>query len=318
MSVPRLPALVGLALSLAACLRPMPEAPVMMGDLGQPPPPMGPPPSLTPVGASEGLAAPPSDALSGTAALGTMVASPPAAPAAVPKVLPTRPEASPPPRRSIAALDEDYRRPLGPLQLSSSTSAMRYAALSASECKKLVTERRLPVEFEAKAWSNVALAARITGPLSGVKVVTARAPSKFGVVDCRLALALDEMARLLHGHGVAEVRIGNTYRPGAKLGTGKHSQHAHALAADVSAFVRVDGTVVPVTDNWGAAIGDTPCGENADMTSPDERRLFLRNAVCALAREGVFHHILTPSANADHLDHFHFDIARESKNRFVR
>ena len=61
--------------------------------------------------------------------------------------------------------------------------------------------------------------------------------------------------------------------------------------------------------------GHSVQAEKTIITSTRNPRIV---AARKLAREGVFHHILTPSANADHLDHFHFDIARESKNRFVR
>ena len=86
----------------------------------------------------------------------------------------------------------------------------------------------------------------------------------------------------------------------------------------MTAFVDDDGMVIPVEGNWGADIGDRPCGPHASMKTKDDKAHLMRNAVCDLSRRGVFHHILTPSANAAHRNHFHFDIERNAKNRWIR
>jgi hypothetical protein len=39
----------------------------------------------------------------------------------------------------------------------------------------------------------------------------------------------------------------------------------------------------------------------------------LRNIVCAIARTGFFHHMLTPNYNQAHENHLHFDIKRDEK-----
>jgi hypothetical protein len=166
---------------------------------------------------------------------------------------------------------------------------------------------------------NVATAVRLTGSLRGIRFVTARAPSPFGILDCRLVLALDDMAGIMARFGVTEVHIGSMHRPSAIIrGTRKRSQHAHGLAADISAVKRHDGRLITVEGHWGADIGDPPCGPNAPMKTGDGDTLFMRDMVCAIARENVFHHMLTPSANRDHLNHYHFDIQRDRRNGWVK
>lgn len=235
----------------------------------------------------------------------------PAAPAVPTPIAPAEPPHGP--------IPEGFRQPVPGRALPSNAPAMRYAELRGSACRAMVKQRGLPVHFEAKAVTHVATAVRITGSMHGVRIVTAPAPSPFGILDCRLALALDDMAEVMARFGVTEVRIGSMHRPNARIrGTGKTSQHSHGLAADISAVRRNDGHFVAVKDNWGAKIGDTPCGPSAPMTTGSADALFMRDMVCAIARAQVFHHMLTPSANADHLDHFHFDIQRDARGGWVR
>jgi hypothetical protein len=193
------------------------------------------------------------------------------------------------------------------------------ANLSAWACRRRLAELGPAVQVDKRGYAHVALPVRIRGPLRGVRIRTAPASSVYGVLDCRLALAFDAMARVLSEHGVAEVRIGTIYRPGATIrGRRVRSQHAYALAADVVALVRADGRVVPVEGSWGAQVGETACGPTAVLAEDAEDVVFLRNAICALARQGVFHHILTPSADTPHDDHIHLDVQRGAKNRWIR
>ena len=75
-------------------------------------------------------------------------------------------------------------------------------------------------------------------------------------------------------------------------GSGKLSEHAHANAIDVSAFVLADGRRITVENNWKsgrremqflAAIHDSACKR--------------------------FGTVLSPNYNAAHRDHFHLDMS---------
>jgi hypothetical protein len=155
---------------------------------------------------------------------------------------------------------------------------------------------------------------RLAGTLHGVRFVTAPAPSAYGIVDCRLVLALDELASVLATFDVTTIRVDNLYRPRAKLpGSPKRSQHAYGLAADITSFTLADGRTLSVEDDWHATIGEKACGPDAVMNEPNEESIALRNMVCEIARRGIFHHMLTPGFNAAHRTHFHFDIQRGEK-----
>src|SRR5690606_38940171 len=128
--------------------------------------------------------------------------------------------------------------------------AMKHANLSPSACRTLAAQRKLPVKRDGRPTPGVATAFRFTGPLNGVRLLTAGWKSPFGVVDCRLALTLAVMAELLAAHGVSEVHMGTIYRRNSKLRSKKLSQHAHALAADIVAFKLVDGRLLRIEEDF--------------------------------------------------------------------
>jgi hypothetical protein len=73
------------------------------------------------------------------------------------------------------------------------------------------------------------------------------------------------------------------------------SEHGHANALDVSAFVLDNGTVVTVKGGWWGALAE---------------RNFLRavhDGACS-----VFTTVLGPAYDANHRDHFHLDLARHN------
>ena len=210
-----------------------------------------------------------------------------------------------------------FQTPLPPRELARDAPAQRAANLTPSACLAELKKRKLPVERDRGAASGVAAPVRITGPLGGVRFVAPGKKSVYGKLDCRLALVLDELATVLERHGVVSVRVDNLYRPKAHLpGKRTSSQHRYGLAADITAFERADGSVLSVETEWHGEIGTDPCGPDARLVEPTPTAIALRDLVCDIARSGSFHHLLTPSYNAAHRDHVHFDIKRGEK-RFI-
>ncbi len=202
--------------------------------------------------------------------------------------------------------------------LDKSSRAVVYAELDVRGCKAELKKRDLPVAPVKTAVRGVINGVRVTGPMNGVRVVAPGPPTKFGVLDCRLALALDDLTKLLGKHEVVALRIDNFYRQNARLaGRRKPSQHAYGLAIDLTNLTLASGKVLE-TSMWGAEIGDVPCGPAAVMKAPTADAITLRNLICAVGRTGLFHTILTPSFNAAHQSHFHLDIKRESSFVSVR
>jgi len=106
-------------------------------------------------------------------------------------------------------------------------------------------------------------------------------------------------ARYHFGVPVAELKVAASYScramnhvPGARL-----SEHGHANAVDISAFVLADGRVVQVKSGWWGAMAE---------------RTFLRavhGGACS-----IFTTVLGPSYDANHRDHFHLDLARHGRD----
>jgi len=86
------------------------------------------------------------------------------------------------------------------------------------------------------------------------------------------------------------------------------NQHAKGLAIDIGAFVKKDGTRLDVKMDWQAAIGTPPCGAGSAPRVATAAAEELRAIVCEVRAAGLFNVMLTPNANAEHRDHFHFDL----------
>ncbi len=90
---------------------------------------------------------------------------------------------------------------------------------------------------------------------------------------------------------VIKVESMGTYSCRNIAGTGRLSEHAHANAVDISAFVLADGRRVSVKDWW---------------FSDGEAAQFLRAVRDAGCRRFVT--VLSPDYNVAHHDHLHFDL----------
>ena len=242
--------------------------------------------------------------------------------AEAPPRLPPRPLPSPaPPVVEVVAPEPPppppFREPLPDDEIPESAS--RVSGLSPAACRRELVARALPIEPSKRFAGGVATPMVITGPMHGVRFVAPRPPAPYGILDCRLALALEELAALLASHGVAALRIDSMYRPNAKLSRRrKLSQHAYGLAIDILAIELRDGRVLSVERDWHAPLPSVACGPDAVMTEPNEEAIALRNIACAVARSGIFHHLITPSEDAAHRTHFHFDIKRPEAGRLSR
>lgn len=258
----------------------------------------------TPPATSAPLSAPPPDARP-AAAPAEAIASAQAEGTDAPDAPDADSEPAPPP----APVTHPFHAPL-PDRRAPNAPAMRNAQLAPDACRKEVARRKLPVARDNKPTPGVATAFRLKGKLGGVQIQTGSSTTPYGVLDCRLLLTLDDLAPLLARHDVTALRIDNAYRPHSKLGRRKPSQHAHALAIDVTTFSLSDGRVLHVERDWKADIGDPVCGPSAVMHEPSDESVRLRNLVCDIVAAGLFHHVLTPSYDAAHRDHLHLDIKR--------
>lgn len=141
--------------------------------------------------------------------------------------------------------------------------------------------------------------------IDAVKLMDIGTPTaNLGAMTCPLAAsfaawaryAVRPAARLYLGTEVVKIETFGTYACRDVRGTGgtiagKLSEHAHANAVDVSAFVLADGRRVSVLKDWHAG------GATAKFLHR------IHDSACKR-----FATVLSPDYNAAHHDHFHLDM----------
>jgi hypothetical protein len=191
--------------------------------------------------------------------------------------------------------------------------ALRYARLDRVSCENELERRAIPFSRVDGA-RGVLAPVRLRGALHGVTFRTAlpearRASSPWEIVDCRLALALDDFAAQLATHDVTQVIHFSVYRPPVVTWPeGKiASRHPGALAIDAGTFVKRDGTRLEVERDFHGHIGATTCtGSGPHPATPEA--LELRRIVCDAADARLFNVALTPDYNWPHRNHFHLEV----------
>ncbi len=124
--------------------------------------------------------------------------------------------------------------------------------------------------------------------------------TNLGPVKCELAskfaawteYAVKRAARQYLGSDLKRIETMGSYSCRNIAGSGKLSEHAHANAIDVSAFVLADGRRITVENNWKSG----------------RREMQFLTAIhdSACKRFGT---VLSPNYNAAHRDHFHLDMS---------
>lgn len=130
--------------------------------------------------------------------------------------------------------------------------------------------------------------------------------ANLGAVRCQLAqkftgwaqFGVARAAEQILGSKLIRIETFGSYSCRTIAGSGKLSEHAHANAIDVSAFVFADGRRISVKQGWNGS---------------REEREFLRVVRSSACKR--FGTVLSPDYNSAHHDHFHFDM---SGNNFCR
>jgi hypothetical protein len=194
--------------------------------------------------------------------------------------------------------------------------AVRYADMSKQRCLAELALRGIP--HRAASPQELGRARRVdapvhlTGPIREVDFEMAH-PSAKGeapLLDCRLLLALDDLATVAGDRGIRAVRYNSILRKGWGK---KGHRHPAGVAIDVVGFVKRDGEVLDVLADFGGnGIGSKTCGEGAAVPPPGKPQE-LRELVCALHRESVFNLILSPHYDRRHDNHLHLEVRRGIK-----
>jgi hypothetical protein len=195
-----------------------------------------------------------------------------------------------------------------------SSPAPGYAALDRDGCEAELQNRH--VEFSrGEDTPGVRAPIRLKGPLHGVSIHSTLAPaarprSRSDLVDCRLALSLDDFAASLSERGIVEVLTLSAYRTRAEWGcTPKYDgeQHCAALAVDVGSFRRRDGSVLNVERDFHGRIGTLTCRADTRATPDTPSAKELWDIACGAAGKN-FLVVLTPNWNTEHKNHLHLEL----------
>lgn len=139
---------------------------------------------------------------------------------------------------------------------------------------------------------GVATPVEIRGALGGVEYwVVGTSPLQ---MDCRLALTLTRVGKVLTRHGVSRIRFSGAYVY-KTAPSGRLSHHAHGLAIDLHEF-SVRGASLSV---------DRAFSRNAGCQG---RIPTLNRLACDLRATSYFDEFLTPDYNAAHRDHLHVSV----------
>lgn len=193
--------------------------------------------------------------------------------------------------------------------------AYQYAATSPADCLKELDRRGFPYR-RIEATKQVDTPLRLTGPVRGVDLkLTARAEkdpdptSSAAILDCRLALAIDDMAVVLARHDIVKAEYLSMYRTRGVGFVKPGKRHPAGLAIDLATVTRRDGKTFSVYADWHGRVGSKTCGEGAAKpTKETEGAALLREIVCELADKGSFNLLLTPHYDWGHKDHFHMEV----------
>ncbi|HVY44702.1 MAG TPA: extensin family protein, partial [Minicystis sp.] len=139
----------------------------------------------------------------------------------------------------------------------------------------------------------------------------------YDVFDCRLALALDDFAKVLSRHDIDEVRMFSAWRPdrGARADHAPETRHPGGLAMDAARFGKrlapgeTERRWLDVEKDFHGAIGAPVCGAGAAPPSPatPEARE-LRSIACEAVDLHLFTVVLTPNYNRAHRNHLHLEV----------
>ena len=199
-----------------------------------------------------------------------------------------------------------------PEETAAETPASRYANLTNRQAYAEVQRRGIPYRRVTEA-PGVRAPIRLTGPLHGVTIHSSlpeaeRADSPYEILDARLALALDDLCRILAVHDVVEVVHFTMYRPGGVSPKAQDlTRHPAGLAIDLGAIKKSNGEWLSVGIHWAEQIGAKTCGEGARKLKPRRGRELV-SILCEAADQRLFHYMLSPHFNEAHHDHFHLEI----------
>lgn len=170
---------------------------------------------------------------------------------------------------------------------------------AAAACLAELDRREL--SYRRIARRGITIPVEITGPLGGVEYTYHEAL----VIDCSLAVSLDEVGRYLRDLGISTMTVASAHSRRNVRGTNRPSKHSFGLAVDIPALSGPALGTLRLDRDYEQGLGDDVDCVGAPLTAGGE---LLKIAQCQLARSGLFYLVLSPDYDDAHYDHFHLEV----------
>jgi len=157
------------------------------------------------------------------------------------------------------------------------------------------------IGFKKTKRPGIQNAIEVAGALGGVDI-TGDEPL---VIDCSLAVSLDEAGRYMRALGIDKATFASAYSRRNVRGTNHPSKHSYGLAIDVSGFTGPDLGTLRVAKDYEQGLGDAVDCVGTPIT---QGGAVLKILQCQLVRSGLFHLVLSPDYDDAHHDHFHLEV----------
>lgn len=177
-------------------------------------------------------------------------------------------------------------------------------------CTAALTARK--IAWKPASRPGIAHAVEITGPLGGVALSSPSGPL---VIDCSLAVSLDEAGRYLRDAGIDAATFSSAYSRRKVRGTDRPSKHSFGLAIDVQVFRGPVLGTLHVDRDYEQGLGDAVDCLGRPLT---EGGAVLKLLQCQLVRSGLFQLVLSPDFDDAHHDHFHLQVKPWAERAAVR
>ena len=157
------------------------------------------------------------------------------------------------------------------------------------------------VAYKHASRPGIALGVELTGAIGGIQLTSEDQPL---VIDCSLAVSLDEAGRYLRALGIDKATFSSAYSRRNVRGTNRPSKHSFGLAIDVHTFSGPDLGTLRVDRDYEQGLGDEVDCVGTPLT---QGGAVLKILQCQLVRSGLFHLVLSPDFDDAHHDHFHLE-----------
>ena len=152
-----------------------------------------------------------------------------------------------------------------PAAAAEASAAYKYANMTDVEAVAELDKRKVPYK-KAESIAGVVAPVRLTGKLHGVWIHSSipesqRATSMYEVLDARLALALDDFAKILERHDIEEVVHYSLYRPNVPR---EHDEGAHVAARELAANTKAASVTAKSASGTAKAAPATAKGTASD------------------------------------------------------